>query len=102
MKDFEEEKIIEHDKIRRSGDDGFMPVRTKQDEKGYTQRKTSDQQRVAERRKYEPGIFIASRCARRKETLQSLREQFERTKREATMKADRSRALSRNFDEGRK
>ena len=99
MKDFEEEEEKERlDKIRRSkevDDDGFMPVRTKHKTRKVTHkgsiRSTSNARSRGEKKNKELKNFYRFQMREeRKETLQSLREQFEKDKeRVAKMKADR-------------
>lgn len=99
MKEFEEEEETERlDKIRKSremDDDGFMPVRAKKKVKRTTdnnlKRKSGSSRSRGEKKSKELTNFYRFQMREeKKETLQSLREQFEKDKeRVARMKADR-------------
>ena len=99
MKDFEEGEEKERlEKIRRSkemDDDGFMPVRTKHKtrkttDKGSSRSGGNARSRGEKKSKELKNFYRFQMCDEKRETLQSLREQFEKDKeRVAQMKLDR-------------
>jgi hypothetical protein len=99
MKDFEEEEEKERlEKIRKSkemDDDGFMPVRTKHKtrkttDKGSSRSSGNARSRGEKKSKELKNFYRFQMREEKRETLQSLREQFEKDKeRVARMKADR-------------
>lgn len=100
MKDFEEEEERERlEKIKKSkemDDDGFMPVKTKHksrkaDHKGNSSRSGGNARSRGEKKEKELKNFYRFQMREEKrETLQSLREQFEKDKEQvAKMKIER-------------
>lgn len=99
MKDFEEEEEMERlEKIRKSkemDDDGFMPVRAKKrvktkTENSFKRKPGSSRSRGEKKAKELTNFYRFQMKEEKKETLQTLREQFEKDKeRVARMRAER-------------